>query len=164
MEKPYRHQLPLLHDVSWHSMEERGIAHKMFGETVTKFLCRLRRTLPQTDKRFHVSVPNKVPSSLFIVLPIGCHVSSTHRVLTYVMILLPNSMLDAKTIPTYSKWILQHDRKGAAGAIPSMDPMLSITDEDHKLLGSALYTCTDGSWVPEGVIVDGDYEFPICGT
>ncbi|XP_055925635.1 uncharacterized protein LOC129957369 isoform X1 [Argiope bruennichi] len=35
-------------------------------------------------------------------------------------------------------------------------------EEGHKLLGTALYTCADGSWVPEGVIVEGDYEIPIC--
>ncbi|GFR25796.1 uncharacterized protein TNCT_513591 [Trichonephila clavata] len=35
-------------------------------------------------------------------------------------------------------------------------------EDGYQLLGSALYTCADGYWTTEGVIVEGDYEVPIC--
>ncbi|XP_035222204.1 uncharacterized protein LOC118195078, partial [Stegodyphus dumicola] len=37
-------------------------------------------------------------------------------------------------------------------------------EEDYVLLGSSLYTCSSGQWSPEGIVVDGDYEVPICGS
>lgn len=31
------------------------------------------------------------------------------------------------------------------------------------MLGSDVYVCTGGKWVPEETVGDGEYEVPICG-
>ncbi|XP_054712802.1 uncharacterized protein LOC129222332 [Uloborus diversus] len=35
-------------------------------------------------------------------------------------------------------------------------------EDGYTLLGSPLYVCSDGKWTVEGVLVDEDYEIPVC--
>lgn len=35
-------------------------------------------------------------------------------------------------------------------------------EEGHQLLGTALYVCSQGEWIPEGVLVDDEPKLPIC--
>lgn len=35
-------------------------------------------------------------------------------------------------------------------------------EEGYQLLGTALYVCSQGAWIPEGVLVDDEAKLPIC--